>query len=37
MKVGAEPKLCAGELWHDSRKGNQLKKGKGYSDLDESL
>jgi hypothetical protein len=33
-KVGAEPKLCAEELRHDSRKGNQLKKEKGYSDLD---
>ena len=24
-KDGAEPKLCAGELRHDSRKGNRLK------------
>jgi hypothetical protein len=24
----AEPKLCAGDLRHDSRKGNQLKREK---------
>jgi hypothetical protein len=28
MKVGAEPKLCAGDLQHDSRKGNRLKREK---------
>jgi hypothetical protein len=27
-KDGAEPKLCAGELRHDSRKGNRLKEEK---------
>jgi hypothetical protein len=27
-KVGAEPKLCAEELQHDSRKGSRLKKEK---------
>jgi hypothetical protein len=27
-KVGAEPKLCAEDLRHDSRKGNRLKKEK---------
>jgi hypothetical protein len=27
-KDGPEPKLCAGELRHDSRKGNRLKEEK---------
>jgi hypothetical protein len=27
-KVGAEPKLCAGDLRRDGRKGNQLKREK---------
>jgi hypothetical protein len=33
-KVDAEPKLCAGDLRRDGRKGNRLKKEKDYSDLD---
>jgi hypothetical protein len=24
-KDNAKPKLCAGRLWHDSRKGNRLR------------
>jgi hypothetical protein len=27
-KVGAESKLCGGDLRHDSRKGNRLKREK---------
>jgi hypothetical protein len=32
-KVGAEPKLCAGDLRRDGRKGNRLKREKAIQTL----